>query len=230
MSQGIQYNVDIVFCIDVTGSMSPVIDLVKEKVRKFPHDLKDNLDKKGKIANNVRIRVVAFRDFGNDNSADAMQASEFFLVEPSTDMAKFESFVNGLSASGGGDEPESALEALSIAQASNWTHEGDKQRHVIVMFTDATAHKLESRVGEVTGPFKDQVVTSMDELFGRWEGSQTVRLKKDCRRLLIFGPDAYPWNEIADAWGQTVFLPSQAGKGLEDVDYETILTTIAQSI
>ena len=231
MSQGIQYNVDIVFCIDVTGSMSPVIDLVKEKVRKFPHDLKDNLDKKGKIANNVRIRVVAFRDFGNDNSADAMQASEFFLVEPSTDMAKFESFVNGLSASGGGDEPESALEALSIAQSSDWTHEGDKQRHVTVIFTDATAHKLESRVGEVSGPFKDQVAASLDELTDWWEGNQTVQQpNKVFRRLLIFGTDAYPWNEIADAWGHTGFLPFQAGKGLEDVDYLMILDIITGAI
>jgi hypothetical protein len=145
-------------------------------------------------------------------------------------MAKFESFVNGLSARGGGDEPESALEALSIAQSSDWTHEGDKQRHVIVMFTDATAHKLESRVGEVSEPFKDQVATSMDELFGRWEGGQTVRLKKDCRRLLIFGPDAYPWSEIADVWGHTIFLPFQAGKGLEDVVYETILNLLISAI
>ena len=228
MSQGFQYHIDIVFCIDVTGSMTPVLDVVKEKVRKFPHDLKDKLATKDKVVNTLRIRTIAFRDFAND--ADAMQASEFFVVEPGTDLAKFESFINGLSASGGGDEPESALEALGVAQMSNWTHEGDKQRHIIVMFTDASAHKLESRVGEVSGPFKDQVPASLDELTDRWEGNQSVRIKKNCRRLLVFGPDAYPWNTIGDSWGQTVWLPSQAGKGLEDVEYSTILDTIANSV
>ena len=208
--------------------MSPVIDLVKEKVRKFPHDLKDILAKKEKVVDILRIRVIAFRDFASD--ADAMQASEFFTVEPGTDLAKFESFVSGLSASGGGDEPDSALEALSIALMSNWTHEGDKQQHVIVMFTDASAHSLESRVGEVSERFKGQVAASLDELTDWWDGGQTVRLKKAARRLLIFAPDAYPWNTIGDAWGQTVWLDSQAGKGLEDVEYETILTTIANSI
>ncbi len=230
MSQGLQYHIDIVFCIDVTGSMSPVIDLVKEKVRKFSHELKDEYAKKDKVVDTLRIRVIAFRDFANENAADAMQASEFFTVEPGSDLAKFETFVNGLSASGGGDEPESALEALSIALSSNWTHEGDRQRHVIIMFTDASAHKLEARVGEVSEPFKDQVVSSLDDLTDRWDGGQTVRLKKAARRLLIFAPDAYPWNIIGDAWGQTVWLPSQAGKGLEEVEYGTILQTIQNSI
>jgi len=228
MAQGLQYHIDIAFCIDVTGSMTPVIDMVKEKVRKFPNDLRDALAKKDKMIDTLRIRVVAFRDFGND--ADALSASEFFVVEPSTDLAKFESFVNGLSASGGGDEPESALEALGVAQASAWTHEGNKQRHLIVMFTDASAHKLEDRVGEVPGAFRDQVPSSLDELTDRWDGNQSVRIKDKARRLVIFGPDAYPWNVIGDSWGQTVWLPSQAGKGLEDVEYETILKMIVESI
>jgi hypothetical protein len=228
MAQGLQYHIDIAFCIDVTGSMTPVIDLVKEKVRKFPHDLRDALAKKDKIVNTLRVRVVAFRDLGND--ADALSASEFFVVEPSTDLARFESFVSGLSASGGGDGPESALEALGVAQASAWTHEGDRQRHIIVMFTDASAHKLEDRVGEVPGAFRDQVPRSLEELTDRWEGGQTVRIRKAARRLLIFGPDAYPWNVLGDSWGQTVWLPSQAGKGLEDLEYETILSIIVNSI
>jgi hypothetical protein len=57
-----------------------------------------------------------------------------------------------------------------------------------------------------------------------------VRIRKWARRLLIFGPDAYPWNVLGDSWGQTVWLPSQAGKGLEDLEYETILSIIESSI
>ena len=106
MSQGSQYHIDIVFCIDVTADMGPVLDVVKEKVRNVAHDLKDKFAAKGKIVNTLRIRTIAFRDLAND--ADAMQASEFFVVEPNNDLPKFESFINGLSASGGGDEPESA--------------------------------------------------------------------------------------------------------------------------
>jgi len=219
---------DIVICIDVTGSMASAIDLCKEHMRKLPHDLCDALAKKDKVIDTLRIRVIAFRDVANDS--DALSASEFFVVEPSTDLARYESFVKSLSASGGGDEPGSALEALGIAQASDWTHEGDKQRHIIVMLTDASAHKLESRVGEIPSAFRDQVPASLDELTDRWEGGQTVRIRKTARRLLIFGPDAYPWNVLADTWGQTVWLQSQAGKGLEDIKYETILGSLKSSI
>ena len=228
MSQGLRYHIDIVFCIDCTGSMGPVIDLVKEKVRKFPNDLKDALAVKEKEIHEMRIRVVAFRDFASDS--DALAASEFFVVEPSTDSANFESFVNGLAASGGGDEPESALEALAIAMGSDWTDKGDRQRHVIVMFTDASAHKLEDRIGAIPSAFADVVPPDLDGLTDNWDGGQTVKLKQAARRLIIFGPDAYPWNVISDAWGQTVYLPSQAGKGLEDVEYSTILDTVQNSI
>ena len=228
MSLGLQFHVDIVFCIDCTGSMGPVIDLVKEKVRKFPIDLKDALATKEKQVHELRIRVVAFRDLESDS--DALEVSEFFMVEPSTDSANFESFVSRLGASGGGDEPESGLEALAIAMGSDWTDKGDRQRHLIVMFTDASAHKLESRIGEIPSQFTDVVPADINGLTDNWDGGQATKLKKAARRLIIFGPDAYPWNQISDAWGQTVYLPSQAGKGLEDVEYSTILDTVANSV
>ena len=228
MSQGLNYHIDIVFCIDCTGSMSPVIDLVKDKVRKFPNDLKDALAKKDKQVHELRIRVIAFRDFESDS--DALEASEFFVVEPSTDSANFESFVNRLGASGGGDEPESGLEALAIAMGSDWTDSGDKQRHLVVMFTDASAHKLEDRVGAIPSQFIDVVPADFDGLTDNWDGGQAVKLKKTARRLIIFGPDCAPWNTISDAWGQVVYLPSQAGKGLEDVEYSTLIDTLSNSV
>jgi hypothetical protein len=85
-------------------------------------------------------------------------------------------------------------------------------------------------VGAIPSAFRDEVPASLDELTDRWDGNQAVRLKGVARRLVIFGPDAYPWNVIADAWGQTVWLPSQAGNGLEDIEYQTILDTLQNSI
>jgi hypothetical protein len=208
--------------------MGPVIDLVKEKVRKFPTDLKDALAKKDKQVHELRIRVVAFHDLAND--LNSLEVSKFFLIEPSTDWQDFKSFLNRLEPSGGGDEPESALEALAIALCSDWTDKGDRQRHIVVVFTDAGAHKLEDRVGAIPAEFAGVVPKSLRELTDIWDGGQAVKLKKAARRLIIFGPDAYPWNEICDAWGQTVYLPSQAGKGLEDVEYSTILDTVANGI
>lgn len=216
------------FCLDCSGSMGPVIGLVKDTVLKITSDLVDKYKKKGKHVKELRVRIVAFRDLAND--LDSLEISEFFLFEPSTHREDFKSFLNRLEPSGGGDEPESALEALAIAIGSDWTDKGDRQRHLIVMFTDASAHKLEDRIGAIPSQFSDVVPADLNGLTDNWDGGQATKLKKAARRLIIFGPDAYPWNEISDAWGQTVYLPSQAGKGLEDVEYSTILDTLTNGI
>src|SRR5687768_11521083 len=46
--RGLSYAVDIVFCIDVTGSMTPIIDQVKTNALRFYDDVQSNLTAKGK--------------------------------------------------------------------------------------------------------------------------------------------------------------------------------------
>ena len=62
-NQGLKYNVDIVFCIDVTGSMGGILDTVKANALKFYPDLQKALEEKDKNVENLRIKVVAYRDF-----------------------------------------------------------------------------------------------------------------------------------------------------------------------
>ena len=225
----LRYHIDIVLCIDCSGSMSSVIESLKNDICNIPKDLNRALDQKSKELHELRIRIVAFRDLNDD--LNAIKASTFFVVEPQRDTTDFELFLNQLSVGGGDqDEPESGLEALAIALDSDWTDKGDRQRHLVVMFTDASAHKLEDRIGAIPSAFTEVVPADINGLTDNWDGGQAVKLKKAARRLIIFGPDAYPWNEISDAWGQTVYLPSQAGKGLEDVEYSTILDTVANSV
>jgi hypothetical protein len=220
----LRYHVDIVLCIDCSGSMASVIESLKKNVCNIPKDLNTALEQKSKDLRELRIRIIAFSDL------NAIKASNFFVVEPQRDTTDFELYVNHLSLSGGVyGGPKSGLEALAIALGSDWTDEGDKQRHLIVMFSDSSAHRLEDRVDAVPIEFLGLVPDSLDELTDVWDGGQAVKLKRFARRLIIFGPDAYPWNTITEAWGQTVFLPSQAGKGLEDVEYLTILDTITNS-
>ena len=65
------YAVDIVFCIDVTGSMTPIIDAVKANALGFYDDVQTNLTAKGKNVAQLRVRVVAFRDFVADGDGRA---------------------------------------------------------------------------------------------------------------------------------------------------------------
>jgi hypothetical protein len=237
MPQGLRYNVDIVFCVDVSGSMSGHLEHVKRKILEWPKNFNEALARTNRAVQKLRVRVVLFADLRD--TPESLLATQFFVIyqQPEADtpviitqLAEFESFVYSISTSGGGDEPESALEALSVAIGSEWTHEGDKQRHVIVLFTDSSAHKLESRVGETPSAFRAQVPASLDELTALWGGDSSSRLKKPARRLIVFAPDIYPWNVIGDSWGMTIWLPSQAGECLDDVEFKAITSMIVNAI
>ena len=63
-----------------------------------------------------------------------------------------------------------------------------------------------------------------------WEDEQGGKMNKSAKRLVIFAPDASAWTEIGLNWTNTIHHPAKAGTGLEDIDYETILSTIVNSI
>ena len=141
--RGLTYAVDIVFCIDATGSMTPIIDQVKANALRFYDDVQSNLTAKGKNVDQLRVRVIAFRDFAADGEA-ALEESPFFTLPD--ERAGFSEFVNGLVAEGGGDAPESGLEAVALAIDSPWTTTGDRRRQVIVIWTDQPAQPLDPSV------------------------------------------------------------------------------------
>ena len=226
-TQGLNYNVDIVMCIDCTGSMGGLLDNVKKNALKFYPDLKESCEKKDKEISELRIKVIAFRDFNADGD-NALNETEFFKIPEQED--DFRHFINGLSPRGGGDEPENGLEALALAMKSDWTTGGDKRRHVIVVCTDASTHPLETPITK-NEYYPQDMPANLDELTNWWEDEQSgVMPSRTAKRLVIFAPDASAWTEIGLNWANTIHHPAKAGEGLTDVDYETIMATIANSI
>ena len=142
--------------------------------------------------------------------------------------ADFKNFVSGLHPAGGGDEPENGLEALAMAIDSDWTNGGDKRRHVVVVWSDASTHPL--GVGSENPTYPQNMPANFDELTDWWEDEQSGKMRKSAKRLVIFAPDASAWTEIGMNWTNTIHHPAKAGSGLEEVDYETILSTIVNSI
>lgn len=225
--QGIKYAVDLVFCIDKTSSMTPVIDLVKNNALKFHEDALRTLKEKDKFIDTVRIKIVAFGDIAADNeSVGWLKESEFFTIPEQTE--EYSSYVNAIEAEGGGPIPENGLEALTLALNSNWTNEGDRRRHVVVLYTDAPAHPFEDTQSKGLSHYPEGMPKSLDDITDKWQNEQDAN--KNAKRLVFFAPDAYPWTEIGNEWDYTIHVSSQAGKGLEEHDYQTILDVIANSL
>ena len=158
----LKYNVDIVMCIDATGSMNGILDTVKSNALNFYGDLINSMRKKGKQVNDMRIKVIAFRDYVADGE-NAMLATDFFRMPE--EQEEFRDLVNTISACGGGDEPEDGLEALAYAIRTDWTRDGDKRRHVIVVWTDAPRARLRQQI-QILSPQHGGELQPADRLVG----------------------------------------------------------------
>jgi len=219
------YNVDIVMCIDATGSMAPIINEVKNNALSFYEKFVEGMEDADKAVDQLRIKVIVFRDYICDT--EPMVESDFFILpEQST---AFKKFVTDIEASGGGDGPENALEAIALALKSNWTTGGSKRRHAILVFSDAPALPLGERKDCPNYP--KNLPNSLAQLGAWWEGTdQTLcsTYQPKAGRLVAFVPNAEPWT-VLQAWNRYWPAFSPAGTGLADVDIQSAIDLLVGS-
>jgi hypothetical protein len=109
---------DIVFVLDVTGSMTGAITGVKNSILAFA----DSMAEAGMA---YRLGLVTFLD-------------EIENIYPFTpDAAVFKGYVGAQYAHGGDDDPENSLDALDTTCTLPWDPDA---RHVVVWITDITYH------------------------------------------------------------------------------------------
>lgn len=223
----ISYSVDLVFCIDCTGSMTGLLDMVKNNAITFYQDLTNAMTAKHKYIDPLRIRVVAFRDYLADGASNAMLTTDFFTLPD--DAASFEAAVRSLHADGGGDDPEDGLEALAYAIRSKWNPSGTKRRQVIVVWTDAPTHPLGFAAKDPGYP--NGMPKNLDELTTWWGTPERPGyVDSDAKRLLLFAPDQPAWNFLSDNWDNVLHYPSAAGNGLQELEYNQIINAICNTI
>ena len=220
------FNVDIVFCIDATESMDPILDSVKENALHFHQDFYQVMEQKRKKVTQLRVRIIAFRDYLADGR-QAMLVTNFFRLPEQS--AELETCIKSIEAKGGGDDPEDGLEALAYAIKSDWSTDSRKKRHVIVLWSDEGTHDL--GFGKDAISYPKGMAKDFQELT-QWWGSKYVRgiMDEDAKRLILFTPDKESWTSIVSNWNNTIHYRSEAGKGLKDIDYRQILDAISNSI
>lgn len=216
---------DIVFCLDATSSMTPFIDTARKIVLSFHRKMQDGMMTRGIILDRIRARVIEFRDCFADTS---WLRQTDFLVLPANEWV-LNSVVSTITASGGGDEPESALEALSVAIGSDWIGKHVKSVLLIVMLTDASAHPLGKGGVKRSADYPEGLATSLSDLQERW--SALCRgAPAQIQRLLLLAPDAYPWKEIARTWNDCIHLVSAGGHGLAEAAAEAVIESILSTL
>ena len=226
-------NIDIVFCIDGTGSMGPCIKQVKESAARFQQEFANEMMKLGSIITSMRVKVIVFRDYGCDSKP--MVESRFF--ELPDDEAEYSEFLaNEVQPIGGGDDDENSLEALYTAMKSDFVT-GSNDRQVIVLFTDADALPLGERA--ISSAYPSDMVKDMKELVAVWtnpsQGSG-IKIMQRTKRLLIYAPATKDdsgtptvFEEVAKALDRSQYIPVNLMSGLEDINFEEVIKQIAAS-
>ncbi|MET0795698.1 MAG: hypothetical protein ABW061_29540 [Polyangiaceae bacterium] len=138
---------DIVFVIDITGSMAPCIDALRKNIEAFIESLSHGDGNNVAPVRDWRGKVVGYRDIESAESEGLPWIVDNGFVR---DVAALKAQLAALKAEGGGDEPESLLDTLfkvASMQASpkgSQTEEPDKWRYrsdaarVVIVFTDAS--------------------------------------------------------------------------------------------
>ena len=226
----LKYDVDVVMCIDATGSMGPFLDLVKSQALNLYDDLKRKMEQElatPKYIHELRVRVIVFRDYLADG-INAILATDFFCLPAQA--AEFEALVQSIQPMGGGDDPEDGLEALAYAMKSKWnTSTGNKHRQIIVVWTDDGTHEL--GYGKAASNYPQKMAKDFAELTQWWGFNQAPGfMDNQSKRLLIYAPAKDWWTTIAETWNNTLMFASESGNGLDKLTYDGILSALAQSV
>ncbi len=213
------FNIDVVLCIEATAGMNPVIEELKAGIASLYARLTECLQERGNTVQELRVRVIAFRDYANDD--EPMRESPFFSLPEQ--YSELREFIADLHAEDGGDCPKNALEALALAMRSEWTTSGERRRHIIMIFTDDPALPLGERA--CFPGYPEGIPATLDGLRAWWEGKEPIpdgTYQPKVGRLCAFSPLVPPWPDI-QAWNWCWFVRCSFGRdGLIDFDFETV--------
>ena len=201
--------VDVVILLDVTGSMQDCINAVKSNISSFISDL-GKADANGTaLIKDWRMKVCGYRDQASDG--DSWFVENPFVRDASSVQAQLDS--PNMAAQGGGDEPESLLDALyHLGQTETaGVQDGEDPpkwrplsaaKRVIAFFTDAT-FKTPMTLPEASGGTVVDVITLLqnnkikvcgfvpewqgyEDLFGM-DGSECHRVAKTSETPALSG-------------------------------------------
>ena len=153
--------VDLTILLDVTGSMQPCIDALRDNIKGFFEMLGEGDANNSAPVKDWRARVIGYRDVKHDKD-------DWYVDNPFTsDVDEIHAQLDDLEAGGGGDEPESLLDALHRCVNTPTMEKGSQEidpnamrsmgsaRRAVIVFTDASFHPEMSYPGASGGTVQD---------------------------------------------------------------------------
>ncbi|XP_067652686.1 uncharacterized protein [Haliotis asinina] len=137
---------DLAFVMDCTGSMGSYIENARNNIRKIVEDIVAN------EKSNVCLALVEYRDHPPQDSSFVTRPHDF-----TPKVGKMKSWLDGCTASGGGDGPEAVADGLHQLLKLSWR---DAATKIAVLISDAPPHGL----GECGDGFPNGCPSGLDPM------------------------------------------------------------------
>lgn len=196
--KGLSYQFDVVFCVAVSSEY--FVDELINILPNFYQKLIGMAKKRHKHINNLNVKIITY-----GNYASKISESKFYKLPDESIF--FTDMLKQIRCENKNTKYLHNLEVLKLAINSNWSKEGDRRRQIIVVFSDKP----------------DKVnVQSLNNLTDFWENSGG--LSKVGKKLIIFAPDVFPFQDMAINLNNCIHYPSETfATEISDEDYDSIL-------
>lgn len=188
------YAVDIVFALDATKSMQGVIDAVKDSIKDLVVGIYQGFQDSQKMLKKLRARVIEYRDMVQDQQLFMEEHPFCELYTSDSDQFNTDSFnklLDGITAIGGGDLPESTFDAMCRALESDWNEDAVKLRKIVVVITDYASRPLH----ESTKRTDEEGLSDVDIVLERLSKA----MKDNEMRLLLVAPSNAGYDKILNS-------------------------------
>jgi hypothetical protein len=195
--------IEVVFCLDTTGSMGGLIEGAKQKIWSISNQIAS-----GKPTPDLKIGLVAYRDRGDVYITKVTDLTD--------DLDAIHGQLKGFKAEGGGDTPESVNQALDDAvNKVRWSTDKDMLR-LIFLVGDAPPHM------DYPDDVKYPETCKKAVLKGIIVNTVQCGADAECRRI---------WQDVCHkAEGSYVAIPQDGGVAVIPTEYDKRLGEINREL
>ncbi len=221
---------DLLIVMDATSSTQSYINQFKQHALSMYDEIILTLKEKARIIDEMRVKVIVFRDLYVDQEKAIEESPVFTLPQ---DAGKYKAFLDGIESAGGGSLAESGLEGLAYGLSKmQWNKMGNKRRQICLFYSDDEAHPFEKAEKGTDKYYPKGMPHSLDE-FSDWIESKQSKLirngfsLKDFR-CFLFVPRVYPYTEMED-WTGVAVIEQKRGLGLKNLQFKVVTDAIGAS-
>ena len=207
------YYVEISLCIDCLHEMCGSFDVSCENILELWAIFCSQAEKRGKNIKKLRLNIILF---GNRYLGSVLSPS-FTIPDQINSLCDFIKLYS--------------FHKHTEYTESNWLtpmkYSMDIDRNITKDYEAETDTNKHLWLQAFILSDKEYLSAQIDELSDIWhDGIMSKIVKGDrhfARKLVLFAPDVYPWNEVGMIFSNCIHHPVKIANGLREIDFETIV-------